>query len=382
LKIFLSFLQSPVKHPVPAYDFWEFYIKNGIQEAGHTYGECPDVDWALGLVQQTSESYQQWKEQAWSKTIDWLKKHPADMFLSYLYPAMVDEGAIAQIKKMGIPCVNFFCDNVREFQKAPVEFDVFDLNWVPEYKAVKLYQKAGYPCINLPMPIWIAPKLRVVQEENNSQVAFIGSKDIQRQLFFEDVTAKKPALPLAIYGSGWSADAGGEVAASEGYTTAKKVAYQYKFLKDHAVRPYLRKLSQRKITTAITAALKLKIQGTISFEAYNDLTAKSLITVGVNRYPSFNYPLAKPNTYSRLRDIEAPMLGACYLTEWTEGLDELYSIGVDIETYVDADSFIEKVAVLTADEKKRKMLRINGQKKALQNHGIPQSLTRIIKRLN
>jgi len=76
------------------------------------------------------------------------------------------------------------------------------------------------------------------------------------------------------------------------------------------------------------------------------------------------------------------MLGACYLTEWTEGLDELYSIGVDIETYVDADSFIEKVSMLTADAKKRKMLRVNGQKKALQNHGIPQSLTRIIKRLN
>jgi len=382
LNIFLSFLQSPVKHPVPAYDFWEFYIKNGIQEAGHTYTECPDVDWALGLVPQTGESHRQWKEHAWSKTIDWLKRHPADMFLSYLYPAMVDEGAIAQIKKIGIPCVNFFCDNVREFQKAPVEFGVFDLNWVPEYKAVKLYKKAGYPCINLPMPIWIDPKLRVVQGESNNQVTFIGSKDIQRQLFFEKVVAKNHDLPLAIYGNGWQQNTGGEAAQAESYTMAKKIAYQYEFLKDYGVKPYLRKLSQRKIATEITAALNSKIQVKISFEAYNDLTAKSLITVGINRYPSFNYPLAKPNTYSRLRDIEAPMLGACYLTEWTEGLDELYSVGVDIETYIDADSFIEKVNMLTADPKKRKMLRVNGQKKALQNHGIPQSLTRIIKRLN
>jgi hypothetical protein len=56
---------------------------------------------------------------------------------------------------------------------------------------------------------------------------------------------------------------------------------------------------------------------------------------------SYIIPIDQPNTYSRLRDIEAPMLGACYLTEQTEGLECLYDIGNEIEIYKDPESFIE-----------------------------------------
>ncbi len=118
-------------------------------------------------------------------------------------PAQIDETAIKEIQKAGVPCVNFFCDNIRDFKKAPSQFEVFDLNWVPEYKAVKWYKKAGYPYINLPMPMWIEPQYRVLKEEKNSQVTFIGSMDIQRMLLIEQVLEKAPDLPLAIYGAGW-----------------------------------------------------------------------------------------------------------------------------------------------------------------------------------
>src|SRR6202042_1109419 len=46
-----------------------------------------------------------------------------------------------------------------------------------------------------------------------------------------------------------------------------------------------------------------------------EITQNSEITPGGNRSPSLRYPFYRPNTYSRLRDIEAPMMGACYLTE-------------------------------------------------------------------
>src|ERR1700743_1554539 len=183
MKIFLSFLQSPENYPIPAYGFWEHYIKNGIEEAGHQWTECPDVDWAQGLVPKNKAEQLRWKDETWSKTLARLKKDPADLFLSYLYPEQIDTAAIGEIRKMGIACVNFFCDNVRLFKKIPAEFAVFDLNWVPEFKAIMLYQKAGFPHINLPMPIWVAPGLRNMHNENNDQVSFIGSKDVQRLSF-------------------------------------------------------------------------------------------------------------------------------------------------------------------------------------------------------
>jgi hypothetical protein len=381
MKIFLSFLQSKKRYDIPAYGFWEYYIKNGIVEAGHSWDEAPDVDWALGIVPKSAGEQNSWKENAWAQTIKYLKKNPADIFLSYLYPEQIDTDAVSQIKKIGIPCVNFYCDNVRHFKNAPVEFSQFDLNWVPECKAVRIYQKAGFPNINLPMPIWLQPDLRILPAELNEQVTFIGSKDIQRQLFFERIAAKMPGLPLAIYGSGWVKGGTTPFLVEPAYTLGKKIRYQFDFIKDNGIRPYLRKLNQRANSAGISKELAPKIHGTTTFEKYNELTAGSMITVGVNRYPTYDFPLDRPDTYSRLRDIEAPMLGACYLTEYTEGIENLYDTNNEIAVYHSEDDFIENVCLLQKDKMKREKLRLNGQKRALSEHSVMQSLIQIIQKI-
>jgi hypothetical protein len=382
LKIFLSFLQSNKPHPIPAYSFWQYYIKNGIEEAGHQWCECPDVDWALGLVPLSKPDHLKWMEDTWSKTIAWLKKNPADIFLSYLFPNQVDTLAIREIQKLGIPCVNFYCDNVRDFEKIPKVFSVFDLNWVPEYKAVGLYKKADLPYLNLPMPIWVKPEQRVFHSEKNNQVTFIGSNDIQRSLLFEEIVQLNPQLPLNIYGEGWGNQQNGSLM-SHNYTLGKKLLFQLAFLKHQGIKAYVRKINHRGQTNKqISEVLKSKIFGPVNFDQYCKLTAESMVTMGINRYPSYQFPINEPNTYSRLRDIEAPMLGACYLTEWTEGIENLYDLGNEIETFKNAEDFIVKATGLQKDKQKREKLKINGQKRALNNHSIHQSINAIIQRLN
>jgi hypothetical protein len=381
MKIFLAFLQSGKQHPIPAYSFWPYYIKNGIEEAGHQWDECPNVDWAMGLVPKLKSEQLKWKAETWQKTIDWLKKKPVDIFLSYLYPSQIDVSAIQEIKKLGIPCVNFYCDNLRDFQKVPAEFAIFDLNWVPEYKALAMYKAANYPLVNLPMPMWVPPGERVLKPESNKQITFIGSKDIQRHLFFENIVATSPDLALAIYGKGWTDDDKTSSPKPAHYSLIKKMAFQYHFIKSLGISAYLRKIQQCNYNPQLSTALKLKTQSPITFAEYNTLTTGSMITIGVNRFPSYTYQLNAPNSYSRLRDIEAPMLGACYLTEWTEGIDELYDIGTEIETYVDIPDFINKISMLQLNPDKRKMLKKQGQIRALNNHSIPVSLNKLIKTL-
>lgn len=381
MKIFLSFLQSKIMHPIPAYDFWQYYIKNGIEEAGYEWSEHPDVDWARGLVPQSREELAIWKEETWNKTVGWLKKNPVDLFLSYLYPEQIDISAIKEIQKLGIPCINFYCDNIRQFRTIPPEFGVFDLNWVPEHKAVRMYKKAGYPFTNLPMPMWITPQLRLGRKEVNRQVTFIGSKDIQRTMFFEDVVKKAPDIDLHIYGNGWSDNTVQQSSLDGRNSISKKLANQFSFIAQQGTMSYIRKIKQRNTDAAISKALNSKLKGIISFDEYNELTAGSMITAGINRYPSYRFPLTKPDTYPRLRDIEAPMLGACYLTEYAEGLEQLYDIDKEIAVYRNADDFIEKVGDLSANASLRKTLREGGQKRALTEHSIPRSLNKISERL-
>ena len=107
-----------------------------------------------------------------------------------------------------------------------------------------------------------------------------------------------------------------------------------------------------------------------------------MVTLGVNRYPSFKFPVEEPDTYSRLRDIEAPALGACYLTEWTEGIEQLYDPDKEIVVYRSADELINKAQQLIKDAGKRQQLKKNGQKRALNDHTVPKSLEKIVKFLS
>jgi len=380
MKIFLSFLQSTHKHPIPAYDFWEYYIKNGVVEAGHEWVECPGIDWAAGLVPQSKNELAAWRRDVWNKTMEWLTNNPVDLFLSYLYPKQIDVSAIKQIQNMGMPCVNFYCDNVRDFKKIPTQFNAFDLNWVPEYKAIKLYKRAGCPYIYLPMPVWIEPKYRVHKQETNKQVTFIGSKDIQRITLLNQVINISPQIPLAIYGSGWLNAKTHQVYNAD-YTLAKKILFNINFLASQGLKAYIRKIAQLNNKPTVSNALQLKINEMLSPDEYIALTSESMITLGINRYPSYKFPLTQPDTYSRLRDIEAPMLGACYLTEWTEGIDDLYDTQNEIAVYKTGREMADQINNLLNDPERRKILRKNGQEKALSMHSIPRSLNSIINTL-
>jgi hypothetical protein len=380
MKIFLSFFQSKQRQPIPAYDFWEYYIKNGIEEAGYNWDECPDIDWAQGFVPQSKESLARWRDEAWSKTIAHLKKHPADIFLSYLYPRQIDVNAIKQLKSMGIACVNFFCDNIREYTSIPKEFGVFDVNWVPEYGALTLYKKADFNFIHLPMPMWVEPKLRVVQDELYPQITFIGSKDAQRLALLNQIVNLNPVIPLTIYGNGWAND--NEVTLPQNASIISKAKNQLSFVYKYGFAAYSRKLGEQGDAQTASDLLKQKTGKKLSFDEYTALTAQSLVTMGINRYPSFNFPFKSPNVYSRLRDIEAPMLGACYLTEWAPGIEQFYDTETEVNTYRSAAEFIQKAGMLINDKAKRTTLRTNAQKRALSAHSIPVSINAIKHFLN
>jgi hypothetical protein len=375
LKIFISFLQSKIHHKISAYSFWQYYIKNGIEEAEDQWVECEDVDWAFGLVPQSAESLATWKTESWEKTVAYLKENKVDLFLSYLYPHQIDKNAIQEIQKMGIFCVNFYCDNIRNFRNPPKEFNVFDLNWVPEFKALKMYQKAKFETIHLPMPMWVEPKYRTPALKESDKVSFIGSKDIQRQLFFEALVKDFPSTEIDIYGAGWLDHQSANTQFNHSFI--QKINNQFTFIKKFGSKAFLNKMKDKGSLPPISKELTSLIKNKPSFEEYIKISRESLITIGINRYPTFQYPMHQPDTYSRLRDIEAPMLGACYLTEYTEGLDELYDLGQEIETYKDISELHEKINSLKSDLKTREKLRLKGQKAALSKHSIAASLKKI-----
>jgi hypothetical protein len=384
MRILLSFLQDKTEqpHPVPGYRFWEFYLKNGINEAGMQYLEVPDIDWAEGLVYtEGSAELQRWKDETWQATINYIQNNPGtiDLFLCYLYPKQIEENAIRQIQKSGIPCVNFYCDNVREFKTIPPQFKIFNLVWVPEYEALSMYKMAGIKHINLPMPIWVEPKFRdALIAKELPGATFIGSKDVLREQLLSK--AVENGLDVRIGGSGWVNTGNNTASAIPVRGSLSQILLnQYRFVQQHGLKGWAVRHSNRLQKAPISAIPGNHLFGSPAFEEYVSITQSSMVTLGINRVPTYKRPNSNPLTYSRLRDIEAPMLGACYLTEYTEGLPLLYDLDKEIWCYKNADELVEKTNELLKSQEKRIQLRHHGQQRALNAHSIPRSMALIKK---
>lgn len=381
MRIFLSAQQALRRHAVPGYAFWEFYFKQGLAEAGHEVIETPGVGWAEGLTALTPEARTRWLGDTWTRTTDFLRtehaRKPVGLFLSYLFPDQVEPAAVATIRALGIPCVNFFCDNVREFTRVPASFRSFDLHWVPEADACALYTTAKLPFVYAPMPMWVPPQLRTVPEKENADITFIGSYDLLREDLLGDAVAR--GLPLRLHGDGWRS--GGPGTTPPPRTLGGTVSNQFAFLRTHGLRGFAMRATYQLHRPRPNGWIEQCWQPLTEREDYFRTTRESQVVLGINRYPSFRHSFSNPGRYSRLRDIEAPMLGTCYLAERAPGLADLYDLGTEIETYGDATELVEKATQLQRDPSRRTTLRRLGQRRALADHTLARSLARITARL-
>jgi hypothetical protein len=379
--ILLSCLQDLRSHDIPSYRYWQRYFKNGILEAGHECLEVPEVDWAEATTGLSAENHRAWADKTWSKTIAFITAQTGsgrkiDLFLSYLYPAQVEESAIQEIRRQGIPCVNFFCDNVREFTRVPPEYRLFDLHWVPEWEALEMYARAALKTCFAPMPCWVPKEAREPAVAENGQVTFIGSSDELRRSLLGGALQK--GAPIMIGGAGWHGTGSG---AHVRRSVPQLLKNQFDFLRERGVSQWLRKSFRRIGRPSLSPIPEEHILPTIDNTNYIRLTKESTVTLGVNRVPSFRRSRRNPLVYSRLRDIEAPMLGACYLTEYAEDLTHFYELGEEIETYRGTDELVEKIRALKADKSKRDAMRRLGQRRALNDLSVGRSLEKLCKAL-
>jgi len=380
LRILLSCQQSPYRHAIPAYDFWRRYFAPGIEEAGHEVVEVPGLDWAEGLTYAAGPRLLAWQARCWETVHAFVDRQPVDLFLGYLFPQQVDTAAVRELQRKGIPCVNFFCDNLREFRQVPAAFAPFALHWVPEFEALSLYRAAGLPHIHAPMACWVPPNLRSVPAEGAEPPTFIGSVDSLRVDLLG--RALRSDANFIVRGAGWKTDTDEPPRPAKPWRVGELLTNQRDTLRRSGVVAVLRKLEDR---------LRPLPQGSMppsnigdaprDSDAYFRLIRQAQVTIGVNRVPTPRASNRRPLAYSRLRDIEAPMLGACYLSEWTEGLARLYELGVEIEAYRTAEELADNLRELSKSPARRAELRVRGQRRALREHTIERSLAQITVRL-
>lgn len=384
MRILLSCLQSLKPHTIPAYGFWRTYFVRGLEEAGHEVLEVGEVDWAEGLTYSARSALDSWRARTWEKVLAFVREEqgrdPVQLFVGYLYPKQVDGAAIQELQRLGIPCVNFFCDNVREFARVPAEYRAFDLHWVPEWEALPMYRAARLAHVHAPMPCWIPPNLRTLPSRESEPPTFVGSADILRR----DLLARalQAGADFTIRGKGWTAGPemlDGKRSRSRSLRTL--IANQLAIVRRHGVAAIMRKIENRVRPLPAIPIPRSRMHEAPAGDEYMRVTREAMVTIGINRVPTVRASHKNPLAYSRLRDIEAPMLGACYLTEWTKGLETLFELENEIETYRTAEELSTKLAELRKYPARRLSMRRRSQLRALHDHSVACSIERICQKL-
>ena len=401
MKVLLAAQQSPHRYPIAGYSFWAPYFRSGLAEAGHATIEADNVDWPKALVTTSAAELKSWREETWSVCVKTARNERPELVLSYLFPEQIDVAAVNEIRGLGIPFVNFYCDHIRQFRQLPEEFGCFDLNWVPEKRALPWYTSRGWQAIHAPMPAWIPLNARHLRDETPGPALFIGTRDSLREDLLGRAIARgaqidicghdwlaRATSPTGISASGAQTD--GAVSNTRDNVTPEnaappgKVLRQLQLLRQEGWRVLYHKWQYKRGEGQFANLTEPRVRPAPSTaEAFINAVQQAPVFIGINRYPSFHYPFHNPDTYSRLRDIEAPMAGACYLTEWADDLPDWYEIGSEIETYRDAQELQVKLAELNhpAAGERRKQLRRAAQSKALNELSIPVTMEKILRRL-
>ena len=382
MRILVIWLQGRLDHRIPAYTFWRPHWKGALEEAGHTCLEVPDVDWAKGLAEMSSDELGRWRTGAWERTVGYVRelhnqRSAIDLCLCYLAPRQVEGAAVRELRRLGIPCANFFCDNLRDFRRAPEAFRDFDLNWGPEPEAELMYRAAGMPYVFAPYPIWIPPPQRTAEHPETHGVTFIGSRDVQRAALLAG--AIKLGTRMEIRGAGWTPEQHPDTPSTT--SPATKARRQLALVQKEGASALLWKLTYLAHRPPSDDVFLPHVKPRPDAAQYVEVTQRAKIVLGINRYPSYRHAFWNPPTFIRLRDLEATAMGACYLTEYSPGLERWFELGLDIEVYRSPQELVARIDDLEKNPLKRKDMRRRAQQRVFQDLTMAKTLERLVKSL-
>jgi Glycosyl transferases group 1 len=109
------------------------------------------------------------------------------------------------------------------------------------------------------------------------------------------------------------------------------------------------------------------LHGPVDDEQYVRLYSESRVSVGFVVVGD-THRLRTPKHQVRLREFEAPMAGAFYLTGWFDELEEFYEIGREIACYRSHDELVDRCRYYLAHEDERERIRRAGLARAQRDH--------------
>jgi hypothetical protein len=235
--------------------------------------------------------------------------------VSYCFATDLEPDLVRDTVAAGIPWVNFFCDSTYAFDRVAPLASEASLNWFPESAAEPSYRALGRAWLCRPYAVNLdaLPDAECAQAIHS--VGFVGAARGRRAVQLAGLAAL--GCRVEVRGTGWrpppSGSAGGVV--RRGLVSLAELRAPSR-------------LGARLLTRALRAWVR---PGTPLDDAeLADFVSRCRLVLGLNEGGSGRH---WAQSYLKLRDVEFPGYGACYLTQHNEDVARAFDVGREVLTF-------------------------------------------------
>ena len=287
---------------------------------------------------------------------------PLDLVLTYVSDSHLEPSAIDTVRDTVGPVVNFFCNNIHQFHLIRRTAPHFTACLVPEAEALRAYERAG--AVPLFFPMAANPDVyRPLDIPRRFEATFAGQRYADRATHL--LALREGGVDAHAFGQGWPPDeappprAPGTGPPRGGLRRARALIREGK----SPLRAARDRADWMKLRTRHPDAL----HAPVTDEGYVALFSESAVSLGFLVLGD-THRARTPIRQVRLREFEAPMAGAFYLTEHLEEIGLHYDIGREIVCWRSEEELVDLCRHYIRHEDERERIARAGRERALRDH--------------
>jgi spore maturation protein CgeB len=365
VRIFLAIPRSP--NPTFASDLWKANLHDPLVAMGHDavlwdggtlplFDLPPDAPETIPERARFSEAFLAAVEAA-------NRAARLDFVLTYVSDSHLEPAAVERVRDRVAPIVNFFCNNIHQFHLIRRLAPRFTLNLVPEAEAIASYRGVGAETHFFPMAA--NPDVyRSVEVAPRYEASFAGQRYADRASHL--LALREAGIDAHAFGQGWSVgattgDGGGSPAGSRPAGLGRAIGILLQG------RSPFRAARDRLEWERLQARHPAALHPPASDREYVALFSESKVSLGFLVLGD-THRTRRALRQVRLREFEAPMAGAFYVTEYLEEVGLHYEIGKEIVCFRSREELISLCRHYLTHDEERERIRRAGQARAHRDH--------------
>lgn len=304
------------------------------------------------------------------------KKKPFDLFFSYFIDGMIDPGVIDSIRQANVPACNFSCNNMHQFYLVEVLSKHFDFNLYAEKGAREKFLRIGANAVWFPMasnPAYFKP----YDVSRKYDVSFVGANYANRSRYVNHLLEQD--IDIHVFGPEWqfgSRSAGMSFLIHYYFLLKCMLAFRRE-----KKRKYSACLAEHDYRWMLAKQHAEKLHAPVSDEKLIRLYSESHISLGFLEVFSRHDPSAEVLRHIHLREFEAPMCRALYMTGYMDELAEHFEPDREIVTYRNMFELVDKARYYLSHPDQAEKVRQAGYERALKDHTYHNRFRSLFKQL-